>query len=339
MKWYNNLSIRIKLIYFPAILIFIAFAGMSIFNFLNSQKEVTKRITTNELPIYIDNIYNSIQDHMWRDIMVSDVTSNNSFIMDWIEQREQNPEKLVDYLKNLNRKYGLVVTIIVDSSLHYYSNVGLERTMTPVSDSWYFSFVNTLQEREFNVDPDYETGEIKLWVNQKIYDKYKNYLGIASVGIDMTEIKEYVLSQKYGEHGNIMMVDNKGGIKIHKNSDLIDINNQLQDGKTIYSLSGIAEIADELLNNQDQALNYKNENGEYMVITRYIPEFRWFIVVEVSHAEVTSGAKAMFINNLITGLVITIILVLFSILLVKTSIFYRTKSLRLVPLIDEYMIK
>jgi hypothetical protein len=66
------ISIKAKIILFIAVILLLAFAGMSISNYFTSQRGIIDRITQQELPVYIDNIYNSIQTSIWKEIMVSD---------------------------------------------------------------------------------------------------------------------------------------------------------------------------------------------------------------------------------------------------------------------------
>ena len=129
MNLLNTLSIRAKVIYFSATIMLFAFAGMSLSNYFISQKGVVKRITNEELPVYINSIYNTIQSNLWKDVMVSDVISNNSYLMEWLKEKEDSVDGLNSFLKLINKRYGLFVTITSNTSLNYYSNEGFERTI------------------------------------------------------------------------------------------------------------------------------------------------------------------------------------------------------------------
>ena len=320
MNLLNTLSIRAKVIYFSATIMLFAFAGMSLSNYFISQKGVVKRITNEELPVYINSIYNTIQSNLWKDVMVSDVISNNSYLMEWLKEKEDSVDGLNSFLKLINKRYGLFVTITSNTSLNYYSNEGFERTINETSDPWYFAFKKSPNPREFNVDPDYQTGEVRLWVNNKILDINDEFIGVASVGLDLTETINMVLSNQYGKKGNVMMVDEKGSIKIHKNQELIDIKNTGGKGKTIQSMDGIQDIASDLLSKPDETYEYSNaDNEEFIVVTRYIPEFRWYLIVEVSKSEITEQPRALFLKNIVLGILITLVIIIISIVVVNRS--------------------
>ena len=321
MKNLNHLSIKVKVVIFIASILILAFAGMNISNYFTSQKALVNRITEQELPVYMDNIYNSIQSQLWKEIMVSDVICNNTFLMKWLKENEADNEPLNSFLKLINKRYGLFVTIVSNNSLNYYSNEGFLRKMDEKTDPWYFNFKNSANNREFNVDDDYGSSKVRLWVNYKILDEENNFLGVASVGLDMMKIVNFVLSKQYGKKGNIMMVDDKGGIKIHRNKALINTGREQEVGKSIFSIDGIKEVAEELLKNPEKTYSYTNtKNEEFIVITRYLPEFKYYIIVEVSKDEITEQPRAIFIKNILVGIVITIIIIMLSISIINKSL-------------------
>lgn len=311
-KW-NVVSIKFRAVVFIASILLLAFVGMSISNYFVSQKGVIERITQEELPVYIDNIYNSIQLSIWKDIMVSDVSSNNTFLMEWMENDEADQEQIISFLQNINKKYGLFVTIVDDKSLNYYSNEGFQQQLNEQADPWYFNFRNSKEDRAFNVNYFKDTGTLKLWINNKIYGRNGQYLGIASVGLDLSKVTDFILSKQYGKEGNIMMVDEKGAIKMHKNQEMIDINNKNEAGKTIFSIKGMEKVAADLLKNPGKSYTYSNAKREkYFIIAKFIPEFKWYLLVEVSESEITQRPWIDFIKNIFVGVVIVVLIILLS---------------------------
>ncbi len=317
----DGLTLKAKGLLFIATILLIVFISISLSNYFTSQKGAINRITQQELPAYIDNIYNSIQVRIWKDIMVSDLTSNNYFLIDWLKYNEDtgHNENLISYLKLINKRYGLFVNLVSDKNLNYYTNDGFERKLTEDNDTWYFNFRKSENKREFNINPDRTNKILKLWINNKIYDQDNEFLGVTGVGLDLSEVVAFILSKQYGEKGNIMMVDQKGSVKIHKNPDLIDINNKEENGKTIFSIEGIDRIADSLLKHPEKTYNYVNSaKEEYLIITRYIPEFKWYLIIEVSKDEITRQPRIAFLKNILIGLSVTLIIILLSTFLLNS---------------------
>jgi methyl-accepting chemotaxis protein len=109
MAMTDKLTLKLKVILFIASILLIVFTSISLSNYFTSQKGTLNRIKQQELPVYIDNIYNSIQVKIWKDIMVSDVVSNNYYLMEWIKSNEGTGEneKLISFLKLINNRYSL----------------------------------------------------------------------------------------------------------------------------------------------------------------------------------------------------------------------------------------
>lgn len=308
------LSIKLKGILFIATILLLTFGGMISSNYFTSQKGILDRITNEELPVYIDNIYNSIQTSIWKDIMVSDVTRNNTFLMDWIKGDNLQDDKLISYLELIHERYNLFVTIVVDKNLSYYSNIGFQQKLDEQNDQWYFNFRESAKDREFNINIDRVTNTVKLWINTKILDDEDKFLGVSSVGLDLSELSAFILAKQYGKRGNIMLVDDEGNIKLHKDSEFIDMTNNAQTAKTsIFSMDGIGNIAADLLAHPDQAFTYVNaDHEEFIIISKFIPEFKWYLITEVSKDEILEQPRAAFMKNIAIGIFIIVLVLIIS---------------------------
>ncbi len=76
--------------------------------------------------------------------------------------------------------------------------------------------------------------------------------------------------------------------------------------RSLHTLSDYANIANELLSTNGKALEYKRADGEEMIIiSKYIPEFDWYLLVEVTKGELLAPVTKMFLGSLIFGLIIT----------------------------------
>lgn len=327
---YRSVSIKSKVLILISVILLLSFTGISLSNYFTSQKAAIERITSRELPVYIDNIYNSIQLNIWKNIMVGNVMSHNNFLINWIKTSEDTlqKEEIIQFLSLLNKNYGISVNLVTDKNLHYYSNQGHSYKLKEETDSWYFNFRKSPDNMAFNINYTRTDKILKLWINNKILDESGNYMGVFGIGQDLSEVVKFILSKQFGEKGNIMMVDQNGSVKIHKNPDLIDINNQGEKEKSIYAIQGIGSVADSLLKNPDKPIVYKNEKDEkYIAIARFIPEFRWYLIVEVSKSEITKQQRESFIRNVLIGLIITLLVIMVSIILINKNLIRPIKGI------------
>ncbi|MEN7550748.1 methyl-accepting chemotaxis protein [Rapidithrix thailandica] len=329
MKFIQNLSIKAKLIYSMATLLFIAFMGVSLYNYSVSKEEIVSRIVDHELPAHIDKIARTIQNRIQKDLSIADVTANSHFVHQWLKGGQQDTTQILTYLRLINKRLNAFVGYVSERTKLYYSPNGLERRINPTTDSWYFNFRDEQLERALNVDMDYGTGEMMMWVNMKVWDEHKQFIGVLSTGMDLEKTREFILSQQVGEKGEVMMVDHNGAIKIHNNKDLIDVNDELKHGKTLQTIPGLSAIAVELMSENGAVHKYKNKDGDnHIITTRYIPEMDWYLIVDVSQDEMTSAIESLFIKNMVTGILVTVLIVLFIVFFSNRIIFSRLNSLK-----------
>lgn len=310
MKNFRDISIRIKLLVLVPLLIFLAFVFLSFYNYQLSKKEITKQIMYQQLPTYVNNIENEIQKHLTEKARIAEVASNNTFVHQWLRGEQENPAPLVNYLEHLQETFGGMISLSSAREKNYYSQIGLERTLTKESDPWYFNFIQQKDTMAFNVDSDVRTGKMMLWTNSKIIDSQGRFLGTLSTGSDFSNIREFILDKNFDGKGDIMVIDNHGAIKVHHDSSRIDYNNEMREGRTVQSIPHLNKISDKLLATESQKFTYTKNNKQMLVMTRFIPEFDWHLVVEVSRAEVLAPLQKLLISNLISGLLTTGIIIL-----------------------------
>jgi methyl-accepting chemotaxis protein len=303
-------SLKVKLITSSALLIFIAFAGISIYNFRESKTQIEDRIINKELPAYIKNMGFEISQELVHELTISKITANTTFLHDWLKNRQYNESEIVQYFKIINERHGVYLTMVANDSKKYISPNGLERTISKETDPWYFDFISQEKELAFNIDRDHTSGVMMLFVNNKILDAKGNILGTIGVAVSLVQVQNFVLSQKFGETSNAMMVDKKGVLKIHRDTTLIDAYGKQTAGNNLYALDGYSTIADRLLNSSERALEFKNAEGaDMIIISKYIPEFDWYLMVEVTKDELLGAVKKAFFSSMIFGLLITMVII------------------------------
>ena len=87
-------------------------------------------------------------------------------------------------------------------------------------DAWFFDLVRQKRELHINVNPDFNLGITKLWIDVLVRDG-NDILGIAGTGLDLTAfIQEVAVEQQPGVTS--LFVDHAGAIQIHRDLSLID---------------------------------------------------------------------------------------------------------------------
>lgn len=330
----NNLSIRIKLIASTALLIFLAFGFLSTYNFLVFKEKTLNRIEQRELPAYVDNTQQIIQNKLNKAVMVADVMSKSLLLQNWLKGNQNDTSDIKNFLKKLNSDYSVFPYLVSYKKLAGYTpKKVINFKKGDGSHLWFFKLKDKKIKNEFNIDE--EDGSTFLWVNTKIFDDKKQFLGTISVGMNIEEVKDFVISRKFSKESSIMMIDKKGAIKIHEDTSLIAKNEDIIEGKTLQTSEKYEKIANRILKKSKVSFTYTDEKGkEKIIISRKIPEFDWRLIVEISKEEIVAPIRFLLFRNLLTGSIITVIIIILNILLTRKIIF-RPLSL-LIKVIENF---
>ncbi len=128
----------------------------------------------------------------------------------------------------------------------------------------------------------------------------------------MSEVGRLLHSYQERYHKKIYLVDREGLIQIHSDQRLIEKMN-------IRHQKGIGNIAQSLLSDTVSAvtLEYDYQNRHILILSRYIPEFDWFLIVEHAEGEDLQELRETFVSNLIIGIAVTLLVIVINVLMVN----------------------
>ena len=309
---FNTKSIHFKLLSSIVLIIFFAFSSLSYYNYISSKRTILYRIVSSELPYYADKAKHTISKLIHKGTKSLDYMINDAYFIDIINNPTDRNQEINNYLqRRKGNDNNMEIGFVAENVLTYYSFGREPGIINEENSKWYFKFKTQKKNRAFNVDMSSRTKLIKLWVQQKVYDLDNNFLGVVYIGFDIDKVKEFVLSQNFGNKGETMMIGLDGGIKIHTDSVRIDYNNLLKDGSTISSILGIKDKAKDILENNDNNFTYKRQNGDTRIIlSRYIPELKWIMLIDVSQKEILEPLQKTFVKTLLWSLLFTIAIII-----------------------------
>ena len=138
---------------------------------------------------------------------------------------EHGRKVLFDYFQTLTKNLKLdTIMFGSDRTLNYYVEDKILKVINPENDKWYYALKDgsSLSLIDINKAED-GSGKIMMYINYKVQKDDKFY-GIAATGVNLSEIVNFVQSQKIGRGGKFLLVDEKGDIKIGK-----DVSGNLKD--------------------------------------------------------------------------------------------------------------
>ncbi|MBO4336516.1 MAG: GGDEF domain-containing protein [Lachnospiraceae bacterium] len=241
-----------------------------------------------------ERIYAEVESQLHGPVMVSRAMSESVYIRDFLSDEEERAQQedvqiMKEYLSSVKESGNFDTAYMISAAtLRYYTDSGLNKIMDPENDShdkWYTVFTESGLSYGLDVDVDeVNSGKYTIFVNVRINDSQGNLIGICGIGTELKHLQELFADyeKKYGV--SINLVDSEGLVQ----ANVSDINVE----STYYS-------AENLSADQDITYGQKGMNG--YVITKYIKDLNWYLIVdcEASRRTEKNGYKTIVISVLI----------------------------------------
>jgi diguanylate cyclase (GGDEF)-like protein len=299
MTTVRRLAIRNRLLVILGLILLVSFAAISYLNYTISRASVHAEILRNDLPLTMDNIYSELTFELTRPLLVSSSMATDTFVHDWAQQGEQEVDKIIRYLEQIRSRYGFFTSFFVSASTDtYYRYNGVHKTISrdDTHDVWFFDFVASGEEYDFDVDTDEGADNVlTIFINYRVEDRDGRLLGVTGVGLRLGAVAERVgeYRKRYGR--DVYLADTRGILQVHPDTSLIE-------QVSIAEMEGLTQYATEILAEKEQIQNYGfDRGGEKILLTvRHMEPLGWYLFVEQNETKALATAR----NNLITTLVI-----------------------------------
>ena len=305
---FETVSLRTKLIAMVTIILVAGFTASNFFNYQVSKGAMRATVLENELPLSSNNVYSQIQADLLRPIFISDLMAQDTFLRDWALNGELQSEPVVKYLREIRTRYGATTSYFISArTLKYYHYKGVSRTLEPTNpeDGWFFRARDMSEPYEVNVDYNIENARsLTVFINYRVLDYDGHFLGVTGVGLGLDTVSTLVQNYQENFRRNVYFVDDDGLIRVHADDGVAGVTN-------IHTLAGLSPIADEVLKESRGSYSYDTADDTVLLTTRYIPELKWHLFIELPESQAMSEMRAGFVRNLaIAPLVILITIVL-----------------------------
>ena len=280
-------------------LLVLGFIATSVISYFVAHDSLSDRIAEETLPLTSDNIYSEIERDLLRSILISSLMAHDTFVRDWTVGGEPEPDRIIRYLDEIQRKYGTTTTFFVsEKSRRYYHPSGILETVEreDPTDAWYFRVRSMSEPYEVNVDADSADPErLTIFINYRVADAAGNYIGVTGVGLAVNAVAQLIESyqQRYGR--SIYFTDRNGAITLHGTG--------YTGAARIQDTPGMRGIAPRLLATSGTDARYVAADGRTVYVnSRLIPEFGWYLIVEQSE----SAAETRILNTLLLNIAIAL---------------------------------
>jgi diguanylate cyclase (GGDEF)-like protein len=306
-------KLRLKLIAYVGIILVGGFLATNFLSYQISKNTIRATVLENELPLSSNNIYSEIQTDLLRPVFISSLMANDTFLIDWITAGEKDPDRIIRYLKNIRDKYDAFTSYFISAeTLNYYHFSGLSRALssTDPDDQWFFRVSKAHEDYEINIDINKEQGgAITIFINYRVLDDNGRFIGVAGVGLGLDSVSDMIKRYQDNFRRSIYFVNPSGDIELQ--SERFSANET-----NIHQIPGLGAIAGEIFAKNIGAFIYKRDGETYLLTTRYLPELKWYLLIELSESQATKGLWRSFLVNLGIGsgvIILTIFLIAYTV--------------------------
>ncbi|MFK3771711.1 methyl-accepting chemotaxis protein [Pseudomonas sp. NPDC089406] len=252
------------------------------------------------LPASIEAIRNDIERMLGQPLVAASDIAGNTLLRDWLAAGE-DPASLPPFIEYLDaakqRNHAFTALFAATGSGHYYNEKGLDRTLSRANpkDKWFYGYIDSGAERFVNIDIDGATGELALFIDYRI-EKAGQLVGVAGMGLRMTELSRLIHDFSFGEHGKVFLVRNDGLIQVHPDQQF--------SGKRPLAEQLDAQAAKAMLSGADglRSTRFSRDGENYLALGLPLRDLNWTLVAEVPEAEIYAQMReAVWLTTLIGG--------------------------------------
>ncbi|SFO71167.1 methyl-accepting chemotaxis sensory transducer with Cache sensor [Ectopseudomonas composti] len=258
---------------------------------------LTERYLIEEaLPARVLAIRNDLERVLTAPITANASIAENSLVQDWLAAGEEEARRsdFARYLEGVRAQQNAMTTSIVALvSGNYTTGEGLMRTLdrSQTENQWFYRLVDSDRDRVLEIDIDKTTRLPTLFINQRIKQGGKT-LGVAGLGYNLADMSKMISEFRFGERGQVFLVDGQGNVKVHPRSELSG------SGK-LAELFG-ADASRQVLSGDSRAVRFERDGETFLAVAQKFASIDWLLVSEVPEAEVYAEARqALLVTSLI----------------------------------------
>ena len=307
------MNTRYRIVFIIAFLLLALSVSLSVVNYSITLASTQKQLKNSSLPLSTDNIYTEIQKHIIQPDLVASMMAQDTFLKDWLINREEDGKSIAEYLDSIKNRYGMFTTFLAsERTRNYYTSKGFIEKMDEKNptNNWYFSFKQFPDSHEINLDyNEHIDNSMIMFINHKIFDSNYHMIGATGIGLKISYVDEMLKRFRIDYKFNVFFV-NKNGDNVLYERGINKLKN-LKDNTEIYSFE------DQILAKENNLIRYSKDGEEYLVSSKFVPELDLHLLVEAKISDFTHDVIHTFYLNLLLSLIISIIIVIIILILIK----------------------
>ena len=296
---------KYKLIFIMTFLLLLLSVSLSFVNYATTLASTQKYLEEASLPLSTDNIYNEIQTHLIEPNLVASMMAQDTFLKDWLVNKEEDEDKIKAYLESIKNKYEMsTVFLASQKTQNYYLSRGFIEKMKEdnPTNAWYYKFRDKAISHEVNIDFNKNiNNSMFMFINHKIFDEKFHMLGATGVGLEISYVNEMLKKFREDYKFKVFFVDKSGELILYERN-IVKLKNLQEDVK-------LNRHKEKLLSNRAHIVKFKDTQGsEHLIHSKYIAELDLYLLVQAKISDFTTNVVRTFYLNLFLSLLVTIII-------------------------------
>lgn len=262
------------------------------------------------------NIYSEIDSELTKPIFVAQTMASDSFLKQWLYDEKRgmfdggSSHRLQEYLYTYKQKYqyDAVYMISASSNIYYYYD-GVNKVVSPENehDQWYYHFLESGVPYRLNIDWD-EVGnnELTVFVDCRVEGENGELLGVTGVGVRMSKLQELLRQHEEDYHLQAFLINDTGEVQVDTETSKIRTAN-------LFDETDLEGLRDTIIGNKKTMEMHWYPEGQMdnCIITRYIENMDWYLVVRKNTQEIRASFQEMVKKDiLIIGVILAVLLTL-----------------------------
>jgi len=302
-----------RIVFIISFLLIMLSVSMSLINYTVALHSTQEQLRDRSLPLTVDNIYTEIQKHIIEPNLVASMMAHDTFLKDWLINKEDDANKITKYLETIKNKYNMFTTFLVsERTKNYYTSKGLVEQIKEENrdNAWYFSFKEIQPDHEINLDFNKHIDDsMVMFINHKIFDEEYHLIGATGIGLKISYINDMLKYFRKKYNFNVYFLNKEGEVVLYEHKV-----NPLRHIKEIPQLYA---LKDDLITKEKKIIDYTKAGEEYLINTKYIPELDLYLIVEAKLSSFNKDVMKTFYFNLIGSMLVSILIALMILITIR----------------------
>lgn len=282
-----------------ALLAFIIGLGFLIVTFAGyyaSRERIRNGIIETELPLTADVISSELQKDLVKLVQVASTMAEDPLLLDWVDQGERNTKLITRYLQAIKTRYDTSNAFFASSRTQMYYTDDARQHMQPDNPAslWFYRFEGTGTPWEIVVD----VRRLTLFLNYRMTASDGTFLGVAGVGLSLDRLRQLMDTYQRRYQRTVYFVDSRGNIIVTGSKGG---SADTPEGTHLGDVPALQDLTQQLPEMRTGSFLYRSNGEQHFVNIRYIPELKWYLVVDKLERDVVSPLQRTLWVNLLIG--------------------------------------